>query len=71
MKDEFNFSFSLSVVLFIYLFLNLGQTQNDGERPPWNHRTAVPSQDFDEWFNMQHRQPRTADQDVRAYQGSR
>lgn len=47
-----------------------GQTQSDGERPPWNHRTAVPSQDFDEWFNMQHRQPRTADQDVRAYQGT-
>lgn len=47
-----------------------GQTQGDVERPPWDHRTAVPSQDFDEWFNMQHRQTRTADQDVKAHQGT-
>ncbi|XP_020609864.1 uncharacterized protein LOC110048412 [Orbicella faveolata] len=45
-------------------------TYNDNEKPPWNAKTAVPSHDFDEWFNMQHRAPRTADEDLRDYQGS-
>jgi len=43
---------------------------NDNEKPPWNAKTAVPSHDFDEWFNMQHRHPRTTDEDMRDYQGS-
>ena len=43
---------------------------NDNEKPPWNAKTAVPSHDFDEWFNMQHRQTRTTDEDMRDYQGS-
>lgn len=42
---------------------------NDNEKPPWNAKTAVPSHDFDEWFSMQHRQPRTTDEDMRDYQG--
>lgn len=42
----------------------------NNERPPWNSKTAVPSHDFDEWFNMQHRPTRTADEDSLGYQGS-
>lgn len=45
-------------------------THNENEKPPWNAKTAVPSHDFDEWFNMQHRQPRTTDEDFRDYQGT-
>ena len=43
--------------------------QSTQERPPWNHKTAVPSHDFDEWFSMQHRPTRTADEGLREYQG--
>lgn len=45
-------------------------TQSINERPQWNHKTSVPSHDFDEWFNMQHRHTRTADDHLQEYQGS-
>lgn len=59
----FNVRFSLCLI-------NAAHTYNENEKPPWNAKTAVPSHDFDEWFNMQHRQPRTTDEDFRDYQGS-
>ena len=43
----------------------------NNERPPWNSKTAVPSHDFDEWFNLQHRPTRTADEGSLGYQGSK
>ncbi|XP_078384443.1 uncharacterized protein C8orf34-like isoform X1 [Oculina patagonica] len=47
-----------------------GQAYSDNEKPPWNHKTAVQSHDFDEWFSMQHRATRTADEDSRDFPGS-
>lgn len=45
--------------------------QGDNERPSWNNKTAVPSHDFDEWFDMQHRVTRTNDDHgLREYQRS-
>jgi len=44
--------------------------QGVNERPPWNNKTAVPSHDFDEWFNMQHRPTRSTDEAAQEYQGS-
>lgn len=53
------------------LFLpNVAHTHTENEKPPWNAKTAVPSHDFDEWFHMQHRPPRTTDEDLRDYHGS-
>ncbi|CAH3015313.1 unnamed protein product [Porites evermanni] len=46
------------------------RTVGNNERPPWNSKTAVPSHDFDEWFNMQHRPTRTADEGSLGYQGT-
>ena len=44
---------------------------DNNERPSWNSKTAVPSHDFDEWFNMQHRPTGTADEGTLGYQGSK
>ena len=53
------------------LFLpNAAHTHTENEKPPWNAKTAIPSHDFDEWFHMQHRPPRTSDEDFRDYHGS-
>ena len=40
----------------------------DNEKPDWNSKTAVPSHDFDEWFDMQHRPTVTGDEGTREYQ---
>lgn len=45
-------------------------TQNNDERPQWNHKTSVPSHDFDEWFSMQHRPTKTSIEHSQEYQGT-
>lgn len=56
-------------VWFSWCLPNAAYAYGDNEKPPWNAKTAVPSHDFDEWFNMQHRQPRTTEEGSRDYQG--
>ena len=57
-------------VKFSLCLPNAAHTHAENEKPPWNAKTAVPSHDFDEWFHMQHRPPRTTDEDLGNYQGS-
>ncbi|KAK2560042.1 hypothetical protein P5673_016991 [Acropora cervicornis] len=46
-------------------------SQITNERPPWNGKTAVPTHDFDEWFNMQHKQTKATNENSQQFQGSK
>lgn len=45
-------------------------SQSTNERPPWNGKTVVPTHDFDEWFNMQHKQTKATNENSQQFQGT-